>query len=169
MIEFVNHNPDQYGVAAALLLAACAVFFDLRERRIPNRLVVPAMGLGLLLNLIVFGPGGLAFAASGLLTGAILFLLPVALLNRGAGDLKLLAAIGSLCGPSFAFWSGLWAGVFGLVVALLVLFWSRRVGTVLAGLSLDFASGSFPVARSGMSIPYAIPVALGTVVAALRI
>ena len=47
--------------------------------------------------------------------GALLFVLPVAFLRRGAGDLKLLASLGAIGGPAFVLWSGfglVWPAVF---------------------------------------------------------
>jgi prepilin peptidase CpaA len=167
MPDILMHNPANLAVAASMLIASIAVYFDVRERRIPNRLVGPAMVLGLVLNLVAFGPGGLLFSLTGLLLGGLLFLAPVALLGRGAGDLKLLAALGALCGPSVVLWTGLWAGVFGAVCALVALIWTRRTGAVLAGMAMDVSTGTFPIARSAIAIPYAVPIGLGLVTAIL--
>lgn len=80
----------------ALLIAACA--YDLRYRRIPNWLCIAGFLAGVVWNL--HG----SFTGAGV---AILVYLPLWMLRAaGAGDVKLMAAAGSLLG-----WMG-WLGVF---------------------------------------------------------
>jgi prepilin peptidase CpaA len=52
--------------------------------------------------------------------GAAVFVIPFALGGLGAGDVKLLAAMGAWLGPSGAFWLALYTGVAGGVMALAV-------------------------------------------------
>ena len=72
-------------------------WFDLRERRIPNALVLPAAMMGLGLN-AARGWDGLWFAGQGLLIGFGLLFIPYLLHAMGAGDVKFLAAIGAFVG-----------------------------------------------------------------------
>lgn len=158
-------------LASFLILAVVCVAMttDLRRKRIYNWLTFPAMTLGLVLGAIVEGPSGLLQATLGLLLGAAIFLLPVAFLGRGAGDLKLLAAIGALGGPAFVVWCALLTGVAGAILAVAVLLANRRFGMVLGGIALDAVSRRFPVAASNIRLPYAVPIAVGTIAAlALR-
>jgi prepilin peptidase CpaA len=144
---------------------AIAVTTDVRSRKIYNALTLPAMALGLVINTVTNGFSGLLFAITGLLLGAMLFSLPVAFLGRGAGDLKLLAAVGSLGGPVFVIWCALLTGVAGALFAIAVLVRKRRFGVVMAGMAFDVANGQAPVAASGIRLPYAVPIAAGAVAA----
>ena len=91
------------GAARLLVLAALsggACVWDLRTRRIPNALTFPAAAAGLALALAEGGwPGG-GWALAGLLAGGALFLPFVIFGYVGAGDLKLLAAAGSIPKPT---------------------------------------------------------------------
>jgi prepilin peptidase CpaA len=160
-----THDPTQLGILAIVAVLAVAVTTDIRSRKIYNALTLPAMALGLAINVVADGFSGLLFAVAGLLLGAMLFSLPVAFLGRGAGDLKLLAAVGSLGGPVFVLWCALLTGVAGALFAIAVLLRKRRFGVVLAGMAIDVADRQVPVAASGLRLPYAIPIAAGAVAA----
>ena len=99
--------------------------------------------------------------------GGFLFLVPVAKLGWGLGDLKLAAALGAVGGPLFALWVGLYAMLAGGVCALL---WLQRRGLlahVASAIQGDLAAGRAPAPRSGLTIPYAIPLAAGMLAALL--
>jgi len=85
--------------AVTILLTALAAFVDFRSRKIPNWLTVPAFVAGLTLRTVLFGWPGAKSALEG--TGlALLVLLPLVLMRAlGAGDWKLMGAVGALLGP----------------------------------------------------------------------
>src|SRR5258708_213689 len=90
--------------AEALLLAIVlgAAVYDVRYRRIPNWLTVAGVLAGLLLNSFlyqgtspaVFGFPGLFFALKGLFVAFGVYVFLYALRAMGAGDVKLMAAVG---------------------------------------------------------------------------
>lgn len=83
------------GIAIGLL----AGWIDFRTRKVPNWLTVSSALLGLLLNTILGGPHGLYYALQGFFL-ALFCLLPMVLLRAmGAGDWKLMAALGAILGP----------------------------------------------------------------------
>lgn len=88
---------------AAIALVGCALIaavFDVRERRIPNKLTGPAFLAGLLLHLVVGGFAGAGWAlVAGLIAGGIFMMLHLAG-GMGAGDVKLMAALGCIAGMS---------------------------------------------------------------------
>src|SRR5690349_371597 len=107
---------------AAVVVAGVAVFFDLRARRIPNILTFGAAALAIVAHAIDGGASGALAAIAGWLVGAAIFFPVFALGGIGAGDIKLLAAVGALLGPAAAGWvclfTGIAGGVMGLAVAL---------------------------------------------------
>lgn len=98
---------------------AIAVFTDVRTRRIPNWLTGSIAGAGFGL---AFGGGVVTptQAALGMLTG-LLLMMPGHLIGAtGAGDVKLMAAVGTLLGPDATFRAFLYAAVAGGVFAVAV-------------------------------------------------
>src|SRR4051812_25032563 len=87
-----------------------AAGFDLRERRIPNWLILGALTGGILLN-CWRGTPQLLTSLEGLGLGIGIFLIPFALGWLGAGDVKLLGAVGAVLGsqwlPRVIFYSAL--------------------------------------------------------------
>src|SRR5579859_3737860 len=86
-------------LAGAVLLAAVAGWTDLRTRRIPNWLTVPAFVVGIAVNTILNGREGLKSALLGALLGFGLLLPFYLLRSMGAGDLKFVVALGAFTGP----------------------------------------------------------------------
>jgi prepilin peptidase CpaA len=85
--------------ALTILLTAVAAFVDFRTRKIPNWLTVPAFVAGLTLRTALLGWPGAKSALEG--TGlALVLLLPLVLMRAlGAGDWKLMGAVGACLGP----------------------------------------------------------------------
>jgi prepilin peptidase CpaA len=84
----------------ALLATALAAAWDLRLRRIPNWLTLGTLTAGLVLNTGRAGLAGLLLAVAGLFAAGFPALVLFRLRAMGGGDVKLLAACGSLLGPS---------------------------------------------------------------------
>src|SRR5688572_2362189 len=93
-------------IALAVGFVACVT--DVRSRRIPNVLTFGAAAAALLFHLFVAGTGGLQTAVGGWLVGTVLFLPFFALGGMGAGDVKLLAALGAWLGPRETVWLALY-------------------------------------------------------------
>jgi len=102
-------------LAAVLVTAMCT---DLRSSRIPNWLTFPAMGVALLAHAWLGGLQGALFSLAGLGTGLGLFLILYVTGSIGAGDVKLMAAVGAIMEPYGALLSGLLAIMVGGVYAL---------------------------------------------------
>jgi prepilin peptidase CpaA len=110
-----------------VLIVVTAAIYDLRYRRIPNWLVLVGLALGFGLNTFLFGIDGLTNSAKGMGL-ALLIYFPLYLLRAmGAGDAKLMAAVGSIVG-----W-GNWLAIFvltaviGGVMGLIVLLFAGRI------------------------------------------
>jgi prepilin peptidase CpaA len=84
----------------ALTLAVWAGWLDWRSRRIPNWLTIPALLVGIGANTIAFAWPGTKAALEGAGLGLGLLLPFVLARGLGAGDWKLMGALGALLGPS---------------------------------------------------------------------
>lgn len=162
--------------AVLALAMAMALEADVRARRIPNTLVLALLGAGVLLNAVgpANGGGGAldafpgALGAGGALLGALaglLLFLPLYLLRAmGAGDVKLMAALGSVVGAADAPGLALCVLLAGGVLALLRMLWLRKTALVLRNIGALLASrgGAFATpAGSADRMPFALAFAGG--------
>jgi prepilin peptidase CpaA len=122
-------HPSLPGTGQILLgiLVAIAAVFDIRYRRIPNWLVLAGIIVGLAWNVYSSGWSGLLRASEGLGLGFILYFPLYLIRARGAGDVKLLAAVGAIAGPLNCFWIFLLTAILGGIIALLLLIFRSRV------------------------------------------
>lgn len=158
-----------------VLLAAIVLpsaWIDFRQRRIPNEFCLAGILLGVAFNTINQGLGGLGDAVLGfLLAFAIGFPLWMAGW-MGAGDVKLVAAVGAIVGLDLILPVMAGIAIAGGVFALAYLLWNRIQDEPI---SLIVASALSPAAAEKSSspdagdgekirkgIPYAIPVAFGS-------
>ncbi len=100
-------------VVALAVVLAIAIGTDLRSSRIPNWLTFSAMGFALAGHAWLGGIPAVMFGLAGLAAGFGLFVIPYASGGIGAGDVKLMAAIGAIIGPYGALLSGLLAILVG--------------------------------------------------------
>jgi prepilin peptidase CpaA len=156
-----------------LAIGLIAVICDLRTRRIPNLLTFGATAAALLFGTIDGGGHGLLQSVAGWLLGAALFFPLFALGGMGAGDVKLLAALGAWLGPVeavyLALFSSMAGGLVGIAVALfhgylrqalmnvwlMLMEWRMRGVRPLPGLTLNDARAP--------KLAFAIPIAIGAV------
>jgi prepilin peptidase CpaA len=112
--------PLQWSVAIGVSLVAAVI--DVRSRRIPNRLTGPLALAGLLWATCVSGLAGLGDAALGCLLLSFPFVVLFLFAGGGAGDAKLMGALGTWLGVvngSLALAAVCLAGVFLAVVCAL--------------------------------------------------
>ena len=120
------------------MLVSLSAAFDARERRIPNKITFMGIIVGLLFNLITGGWTGLLNSFFGLLAGIAIFFIPFAVGGMGAGDVKLMGAIGALMGWRFSsckwvlFTLHLWAEL----MVLVYLVYTRKMRDTLSGMLL---------------------------------
>jgi prepilin peptidase CpaA len=162
---------------AVIVIALGACMTDLRWRRIPNSLVVSGFCLGAGLHLYFQGIAGLGASLAGALLGLSLFLPFYALGGMGAGDVKLLAALGSLLGPGDLLRAALVGALAGGLLAVFLALAKGKLRDTLRGVGslLTFwtASGLRPSREmslqnpSALKIPYAVPLAAGVLVVVL--
>jgi prepilin peptidase CpaA len=111
-------DPLQWTLAAFVLVAA---LFDIRERRIPNWLVLTGLAAGLSLQLVFFHGEGIKNAALGMAVAFAIYLPLFLLRAMGAGDVKLMAAVGAFAGPVNWVSIFLFTAISGGVIALILI------------------------------------------------
>ena len=162
----------------AFALAGTACWFDVRTRRIPNRLTFPAAALGVMTATVVHGSAGVISSAAGLLVGLALFFPMFALRGLGAGDVKLMGALGAWVGASVVLGVAFYTALAGGVLAIVVIVRHRYGGQAVRNLWLLFTHwrvfGLRPLdavtleTSKGPKLPYALPIAVGLALAFWR-
>lgn len=164
-------NPLYIFVGAMLVLACVS---DLRTRRIPNELTFSAIACALVFHLVAGGPGAAGRSLAGCLLGALLFFPMFALRGMGAGDVKLLAAVGAWLGPSqvasVALATSLAGGVIAIVMAMTRGYLSTAIRNLWMLLMHWRVAGVRPLQQvtlqgtRGPRLAYAVPISIGTLV-----
>ena len=127
------------------------------------------MFLALIYHSISFGVQGFLFSGAGFLVGLGLLLIPFMLGGIGAGDVKLLVAIGAWKGSMFVLYTGVYAGIIGGLIAVVILIKRKQFVFTIKNMLFHFTflrgtSGSLQLSNesmNGVSIPYAVPIAIG--------
>lgn len=116
---------------ALFVLLTGSGFKDAQERRIPNKFTLTAILFGWIINLVYGGVPGLLHSLLGTFVGLAIFFLPFALGGMGAGDVKLLGAIGSLMGWRFSLNTAVYSAAVGLILVFFYLVRQKEVKNVL--------------------------------------
>ena len=167
-------------VIGLVLFLGLAVIEDIRSRRIPNTLVTSGVALAMALHSqgMVQGSGSLAgpawwSAIAGMAAGLALMLPLYALRAMGAGDVKLMAMVGTFIGAGPVLWATLCTLIAGGILSIVYMLgrgvaaqtlnnlrallfdWTVRVGS---GQGIRVA----PLENTAARLPYALAIALGT-------
>lgn len=139
--------PNAADLLLVAVLAVCAAT-DLRRGLIYNWISLPAAAAGVALGAWQGGWLGLGTALLGLFLGAGLFLAPFLWGAVGGGDVKLMAAVGSLAGPTFALKTALYGCLVGGAWALVVMLAKGRLQDGLANLGRALRGLAVPGLRA---------------------
>ena len=102
------------------LVLVISVITDFQNRKILNIVTLPAILGGCMYHFYTAGLEGFYFSGQGFLVGLGLLIIPFLMGGIGAGDVKLLAAIGAWKGTFFIFYTGIYAGIIGGIIALFI-------------------------------------------------
>ncbi|WP_377890041.1 prepilin peptidase [Alkalihalobacillus sp. R86527] len=154
-----------YSILVVTLLLS--FYTDIRSRKILNIVTFPAMLVGLIYYTITLGFEGLLFSSAGLLVGFLLLFIPYLLGGMGAGDVKLLAAVGALTGVTFVLHSFVYTALVGGVIGLILLIRRLEFKEISPLYLLSFfyllknlTSGNDDKPR--ITFPYGVAITVGT-------
>ena len=168
----LRHSALRILVAVIVTVAAAT---DLRSRKIPNWLTLSGASAGLLLNWNISGLAGVIGSLAGMALGFGAYFFLYCLRAMGAGDVKLMAAVGAIIGPEN------WIRVFiatafaGGVLALALMIWKGRVRETLSNaifITAELAHFRAPHKRRSdldvkdprsLKMPHGVAIAAGTV------
>lgn len=157
-----------------LLVIVLAAVFDIKERRIPNWIILFGLIAGLVLGAFQSSTQ-LIFNVAGFFAGMMALMIPFAFGWMGAGDVKLFAAVGGLVGykalPRVFFYSCIVAGT----IALIALAFGRarqmsfkHLWTDCKFMILTFGTRlpqSKPLDSGAYSVPWGVAIGAGTIMA----
>ncbi|MEO2073798.1 MAG: prepilin peptidase [Bacillus sp. (in: firmicutes)] len=152
------------------LVLIISIITDLRSRKILNIVTIPSILIGLVYYLFTGGIEGFIYSGKGFLVGAGLLLIPYLLGGMGAGDVKLMAAIGALMGTGFVLYSFIYTALIGGVIALFLILKTRGVKNSIKTVFFQVATfrsnlGEITIQNEktgSISFPYGVAIVLGT-------
>lgn len=167
-------------------LLILAVYYDIKTKKIPNKITIPAIIIGIIWSTVNSGFDGFLINMYGFLLGLAVFLIPYMLGGMGAGDVKLMAAIGAIKGWKFILLTSLWTALAGGVIVLVVMIYTGGLkNTIINAFGLlikPIANRIFKVSgnktaykliqyfennkleRGNYYIPYALAIAAGALI-----
>jgi len=162
----------RFAVLVLMLIAAAVI--DWRTFRIPNWLTIGGMTTGLILNTTLPMQTGLLWALAGLASGLVLLLPLYALGVMGAGDVKLMAAVGAFLGLPEVLFAVLASLIAGGIAAVAFSLYRRAFGRMAGNVAEIVQSMAFAVIAgqrpasvmagrlSVGDLPYGVSIAAGT-------
>ena len=166
----VAQYAQQSVIPVVIALVAIATYTDCRWRLIKNLLTLPAIALGLVLHLTISGWPGLVSALLGMSAGVALMLIPFVFGQMGGGDVKLMAALGSLLGAYAILNVFLYTTIAGGLLAMGIALYHkegfdtlRRTWHLAKGLFIYRAPAIMEAGPSqAVTVPYGLAIAVGT-------
>jgi prepilin peptidase CpaA len=156
-----------------VIMLTIGSFTDIRANRLPNLLTFPCALIGIAVHTIVAGMEGFLFSLAGCAAGIGLLILPYLMSGMGAGDVKLMGAVGSFLGAKATFEAFLIVAFFGGVYAIALIlirrdvfkgFFSEKL-VVLSSMVLLRQYVPIQIESSGQKprLKYGVAIALGTI------
>lgn len=154
-----------------LTMLLVSVIIDIRHGKIPNYITLPAIFLGMVLNLTLYKLGGITDSIQGILVALGIFIIPYILGIVGGGDVKLMMAVGALKGVNFALYSSFSVIICGGIIALIIMI---KIKVKVKDFFVKF--GNFILQKKAIVIdeieleenknyfPYSIAIAIGVII-----
>jgi len=168
-------SPTPFAWGVILLAATAAAIWDARTGRIPNALTIPLLVAGLVWSAATGGGSGMLVAFGSSLLLALPCFLLFLFAGGGAGDVKLLGALGAWLSLSDAMLALVCVAAAGVLCGFLTAIIRRRSAVMVSNLSRMMGSFAFaltsrrmrdaavlmPSERNMQPMPYGVAIALG--------
>ena len=117
-----------FPIVFLLIVLIIASISDLRSHKIPNWLTFPAIGVGIIYHTYITGYQGFIFSIKGIFLGFAFLLLFYLMQGTGAGDVKLMGAVGGLLGAFGVFKAFIFTALVGGIYAVALLTFHGGIG-----------------------------------------
>lgn len=136
-----------------VFILVIASVWDLRNKKIPNALILLGLISGLIFSYIDFGFKGLGISLLSILLTFLIFIITWGVL--GAGDIKILMIIGSFGGVGLAFTVGLYSIILGGFIFLFLISFKKTITMFRDVLYLIYYKIPILVSKNQKHIPFA--------------
>lgn len=153
-----------------------ASWIDYAQHKVPNWLNATLIAVGFGVQGFYHGPTGIWIGFCGMWVGFGVLIIPWMMHGMGAGDVKLMAAIGVWFGPWMTLVSFALGAVIGGIIAAVMIVAARKTRYAMANLSIimvkctsrDTLFSDFGSAKSfgntSALLPYGVPLTIGSLI-----
>ena len=155
------------------IVLVTGVLTDVLIQKIPNWLTFPTMTIAVAYCTWMKGGEGFLFSLEGIGVGVACLVIPYLMGGMGAGDAKLMGAVGGVLGPRGTFIAFLFTAIIGGIYALALLAFhghlketAKRYGTILKTFffTRQFIYIPSPRREKETRLCYGVAIALGTLI-----
>ncbi len=182
MPDFIVNLSQSWPFWIVAMFAVTAAYVDGKELRVPNKLTFPMIISGWLYSMVAYQLGGegwyvgLLWSLAGTAVGLATLLPAYAIGGMGAGDVKMMAAIGAWVYCTHTLYAFCVSAVVGAILAVGMILYSgqiQRHWNQLVCITNEIVTVRNPETLSAIAadrkasmrlLPYGIPIAIGTVV-----
>ena len=166
---------DNWHVKLVSVILIVAAWIDGKELRVPNWITFPMVLAGLVYSTWVGGLAGLGAGLLGMCVGLLCLLPLYAVGGMGAGDVKLMAGIGSWLGARITFYAFCVSTIVGAIMAVFMVLYSKKFRKHYENFLLiltEWVTIKDPKKLSEiaaerkptmMLLPYGIPICIGSI------
>ncbi len=176
--ESLTHNWPYWFVTLFVIVAA---YIDGKELRVPNKITIPMIVAGWIYSMIAYhfnGEGwyvGLGWSLAGTAVGLATLLPAYAIGGMGAGDVKMMGAIGAWIYCANTFYAFCVSAIVGALLSIGMILWAKQgqkhwnqffyiINEIVTVKNPEALATIAAERKSTMRLlPYGIPIAIGTV------
>ena len=141
-----------------LLISVVGSIFDCKYRKIPNWLNFGTVVLVLIYNIAHLNWHGVMHCLLGFVVGIAVLFIPYLMGGMGAGDVKLLGAVGSIVGFKNILWIFFYSGICGLFLGIIWILFSP------GHLKFLITTGKvLPPVDKKQKLPYGVAIMFGVI------